>query len=103
MARIYIGVHTIRTLRNLGCVRSTCLAMILIIPMTMSGRANANLFSLPIPNASVNYNHGGIMKIYKVVITNTYEVEADDENDAEAIGIDLFDFGDSDITFEEIA
>ena len=42
------------------------------------------------------------MKIYKVVITNTYEVEADDENDAEALGIDLFDFGDSDITFEEI-
>lgn len=42
------------------------------------------------------------MKTYKVVITNTYVVEAEDENDAEDLVVDLFDLGDSDITFEEI-
>ena len=41
------------------------------------------------------------MKVYKVVIANTYEVEADNENDALVDVIDLFNFGDSDITIEE--
>ena len=42
------------------------------------------------------------MKTYKVVIANEYVVEAEDQYDAEVGAIDLFDFGDSDITFEEI-